>query len=132
MHGQADDEYADGPTASKAAQSIDAAIADGKSGVEILALLADDGMRVYRAMGEDSLPEDEDAAPVEEAPLTEEEVEDPSMGADEPGLEGSSMPYEGDIEPTGSDDGGMRGIRMAAVKYALDKDKEKKENAVEA
>ena len=54
MPNQTDDEYAAGPTASKAAQSIDAAISEGKSGVEILSLLADDGMRVYGAdeMGE--------------------------------------------------------------------------------
>ena len=67
-----------------------------------------------------------------EKALTEEEVEDPSMGADEPSLEGSSMPYEGDTEPMGSNDGGMRGMRIDAVKYALEKDREKKENAVEA
>ena len=51
-------------------------------------------------------------------------MEEPPM---DEGLEGESMAFEGPQEPLSGEEGGMRDMRMAAVKYALDKDKENKE-----
>ena len=60
--------------------------------------------------------------PMDEPPMGEE----PPMD-DEP--EGSGMPFEGPQEPKSGKEGGMRDMRIAAVRFALDKDKENKEKA---
>ena len=127
MPGMDDDSYMAGATATQAAEAIDAAIDAGKRGTEILSDLLGSGMRVYTTeeMGEE--------APVEEAPM-EEPMEEPPPEegaaedmADSP--ENAGMPFEGPEEPTPSDQGGMRDMRLAAVRFALDKDKENKEKA---
>jgi len=120
MPGLDDDSYMAGPTATQAAEAIDTAIDEGKRGTEILSTLLGGGMRVYTSeeMGED--------APMEEEPMVEE------MPAEEPmeePMENDGMPFEGGQEATPSNEGGMRDMRIAAVRFALDKDKENKNKA---
>jgi hypothetical protein len=126
MPGLDDDSYMAGETATQAAESLDAAIDEGKRGTEILSTLLGSGMRVYTDSemgGEEEAPMDEPMdEPVEEPPMEEE----PPMD-EEP--EGSGMPFEGPEEPTPGKEGGMRDMRIAAVRFALDKDKENKEKA---
>ena len=129
MPGQSDEEYIAGSTATRAVEAINSAIEEGKGGSEILSLLSGEGIRVYTSgeLAEEGVAEE----PLEELP--EELPEEPPMEEEplmeEEGLEGASMPYETPPEPTPSDEGGMRDLRISAVKYALDKDKEKKEGA---
>tara|TARA_R100000664_G_scaffold33486_2_gene50723 strand:- start:17 stop:403 length:387 start_codon:yes stop_codon:yes gene_type:complete len=126
MPGLDDDSYMAGETATQAAEAIDAAIDEGKRGTEILSTLLGSGMRVYTDSemgGEEEAPMDEPMEePVEEPPMEEE----PPMD-EEP--EGSGMPFEGPQEPQSGKEGGMRDMRIAAVRFALDKDKENKEKA---
>tara|TARA_R100001594_G_scaffold149393_1_gene207071 strand:+ start:430 stop:825 length:396 start_codon:yes stop_codon:yes gene_type:complete len=129
MPGLDDDSYMAGPTATQAAEAIDTAIDEGKRGTEILSTLLGGGMRVYTSeeMGED--------APMEEEPMVEEmPTEEPmeEMGMEEPmeePMENDGMPFEGGQEATPSNEGGMRDMRIAAVRFALDKDKENKNKA---
>ena len=120
MPAQTDEEYIAGGTAPRASEAIDSAVQEGKTGTEILSMLAGEGIRVYTS-GE--LAESE-MEPAEEAPMEEPPMEEPPM---DEGLEGESMAFEGPQEPLSGEEGGMRDMRMAAVKYALDKDKENKE-----
>lgn len=120
MPAQTDEEYIAGGTATRASEAIDSAVQEGKTGTEILSMLAGEGIRVYTS-GE--LAESE-MEPAEEAPMEEPPMEEPPM---DEGLEGESMAFEGPQEPLSGEEGGMRDMRMAAVKYALDKDKENKE-----
>ena len=99
MPGLDDDSYMAGETATQAAEAIDAAIDEGKRGTEILSTLLGNGMRVYTGAEMDDEPE------------------------------GSGMPFEGPQEPKSGNEGGMRDMRIAAVRFALDKDKENKEKA---
>lgn len=124
------DSYMAGETATQAAEAIDAAIDEGKRGTEILSTLLGNGMRVYTGAemeeaGEAPMDEPMDdpmGEPMDEPPMGEE----PPMD-DEP--EGSGMPFEGPQEPKSGKEGGMRDMRIAAVRFALDKDKENKEKA---
>ena len=120
MPAQTDEEYIAGGTATRASEAIDSAVQEGKTGTEILSMLAGEGIRVYTS-GE--LAESE-MEPAEEAPMEEPPMEEPPM---DEGLEGESRAFEGPQEPLSGEEGGMRDMRMAAVKYALDKDKENKE-----
>ena len=131
MPDQTDEEYIAGGTATRASEAIDSAIQEGKGGTEILSMLAGEGIRVYTSgemAGDEAEPMEEEAL-MGEAPTEEPLMEEPPMEA---GLEGSSMPYGGPEEPLSGEEGGMRDMRMAAVKYALDKDKENKEAATGA
>ena len=107
MPGLDDDSYMAGETATQAAEAIDAAIDEGKRGTDILSTLLGSGMRVYTA-------EEMDGA--EEPPMDE-------------GPESGGMPFEGPQEPQSGKEGGMRDMRIAAVRFALDKDKENKSKA---
>tara|TARA_R110000787_G_scaffold157535_1_gene271431 strand:- start:43 stop:441 length:399 start_codon:yes stop_codon:yes gene_type:complete len=130
MPEQDNDTYMAGSTASEAAGAIDSAVGEGKSGTEILSMLLDSGIRVYTAdeVGEESFEGGAEEPPMEEG--MEEGMEEPPMEEPmEEGPENAGMPFEGPGEATPSSDGGMRDMRMAAVRFALDKDKENKEQA---
>ena len=117
MPGLDDDSYMAGETATQAAEAIDAAIDEGKRGTDILSTLLGSGMRVYTA-------EEMDGA--EEAPMDDAMAEEPPM---DEGPESGGMPFEGPQEPQSGKEGGMRDMRIAAVRFALDKDKENKSKA---
>jgi len=61
--------------------------------------------------------------PMDEGPPTEDDVSGESLSDAE---EGESMPFSGIDEGGGGEEGGARDMRIAAVRFALDKDKEKK------
>ena len=125
-----DEEYMGGATASRAAEMIDAAVAEGKTGSDIVSDLATEGMRLYtpeEVEGGEEAPMEEaapmEAPPMKEGPVTEDAVAGESLAdADE----GESMPFGGPDEGGGGEEGGARDMRIAAVRFALDKDKEKK------
>tara|TARA_R110002020_G_scaffold212177_1_gene418633 strand:+ start:623 stop:1021 length:399 start_codon:yes stop_codon:yes gene_type:complete len=130
MPGLDDDSYMAGETATQAAEAIDAAIDEGKRGTDILSTLLGSGMRVYTAEemdGAEEAPMDDPMAdPMEEPPMDDAMAEEPPM---DEGPESGGMPFEGPQEPQSGKEGGMRDMRIAAVRFALDKDKENKSKA---
>ena len=118
------EEYMSDPNTSQAIGVIDQAISEQKSGAEIIDMLEGSGLRVYTADSGEEAPMEEgmEEMPMEEMPMEEgmEEgmEEEPPMS--EMGL--------GD-EPRSGDDGGMRDMRMDAVRFAIEKDKKNKEQS---
>ena len=110
------EEYASDPKTSEAAGLIDQAISEQKSGSEIIEMLEGSGLRIYPS-------EETEEAPMEEA-LSEEPPLEDTLPEEEP-LPMSDMGM-GD-EPKSGQDGGMRDLRIDAVRFALDKDKKNKE-----
>tara|TARA_R100001224_G_scaffold11763_1_gene5817 strand:+ start:1472 stop:1849 length:378 start_codon:yes stop_codon:yes gene_type:complete len=113
------EEYMSDSSTSKAAGMIDDAISENKSGQDIIEMLEGSGLRIYAKedseespMDDESMPKDED---MDEAPLGEME-EPPPM---------RDLGFG--PEPKSGDDGGMRDMRIQAVRFAIDKDKKNKE-----
>ncbi|QDP58807.1 MAG: hypothetical protein Unbinned80contig1000_16 [Prokaryotic dsDNA virus sp.] len=111
------EEYMSDSNTSKAAGMIDDAISQQKSGMDIIEMLEGSGLRVYASdesekspMGEEGMEE----SPMGEAPMGE--MEEPPM-----------LPDLAAPELKGGDEGGMRDMRIDAVRFALDKDKKNKE-----
>jgi hypothetical protein len=119
-----DVEYMGNPNTDRAVALIDSAVQQGQGGAQILEMLNMEGLRVYPT----SDPGQEDGPPTEGIPI--EDMEQPPLGGDElPPPEMAGPPPEemmGSLEPQGSGDGGMREMRLAAVRFAMDKDKKGK------
>lgn len=118
------EEYLSDPNTSQAIGLIDQAISEQKGGAEIIDMLEGSGLRVYTADSEEGPVEEPlEEMPMEEPPLEEElPMEEGMMGEEAP----MSEMGLGD-EPRSGDDGGMRDMRMDAVRFALEKDKKNKE-----
>lgn len=118
------EEYEANPKTGQAAEIIDMAISEGKAGTQILDDLEAQGLRVYAA-GEMAGEE----AGLEEATAGLEEIGAEDILGGGP-LEGSpeemETPFPPASESGGGDDGGMRGMRIDAVRFAVDKDKKNK------
>ena len=119
-----DVEYMGNPDTDRAVALIDSAIQQGQSGAQILEMLNMEGLRVYPAsdLGQEAAPPTEGipAENMEQPPSGDEGQLSPEMA--EPPPEEMMGPQE----PKGSGDGGMREMRLAAVRFAMDKDKKGK------
>lgn len=117
------EEYMSDPETSKAVELIDQAISEQKSGIDIIQALESSGLRVYTPedMGqpmEDPMEDPMEEPPMEEPPMEEEMPEDEEMPMSDMGM---------GMEPQTGSDGGMRDMRIDAVRFALDKDKKNKQ-----
>ena len=115
-------EYLGNSETERAVSLIDNAIQQGQGGNEIISMLDGAGLRLYPApeAAQDEIPPTEGMPPEDltgEPPMEGEEALPPEMAA---GLEGPQEPRGGGGE------GGMRDMRIAAVRFALDKDKKNK------
>ena len=116
-------EYLGNPDTDRAVSLIDTAIQQGQGGAQIVEMLDASGLRLYPSpeVGQDEVPPTEGLPPeemMEQPPVTGEELPPPDMGGLPPEMMGAQ-------EPRGGDDGGMREMRLAAVRFALDKEKKK-------
>lgn len=111
------EEYAESPDTAKAAEVLDEAISQGKTnGSALIEALSTAGMRIY--------PESPEAEAMEEEAMPEDEMEEEGM-EEEPMMD-DEMPEPGDSMIGGSE-GGNRAMLIEAVRFGLDKDKEKKD-----
>ena len=126
------EEYMGSADGQRAADIIEQAMSEQKTGAEILSMLDESGLRIYpseeagvegeEAMAEEGLPEE-----LEEPPMDEELEAGPmEMGEEEEFAEGDPG-----MEPRSGQDGGMRDMRIDAVRFAMDKDKKNKEQAAQ-
>lgn len=118
------EEYMSDPETSKAIELMDQAISEQKSGADIIQMLEGSGLRIYTpedmgAPEEDPMAEDP-MAMEEEMPMEEEPPMDGGMPMSDEGM---------GMEPQTGSDGGMRDMRIDAVRFALDKDKKNKDQA---
>ena len=121
------EEYLGSENTRQAIQILDDAVASGISGEEIIQKLESSGLRVYtpEEMGGEVIPEEppmeeppmEEGLPMEEPPMEEEPLGESELG---PGL-----------EPKSGDDGGMRDMRIDAVRFGLKKAKDESEEEEE-
>jgi len=120
------EQYQEAPDTAQAAQVIDGAISDGKGGQQIIDDLMGQGFRLYTE-GAMAMEGSEEAMEegMEGAAEGEALAEDFLGGG--PIEEGDmDLPFPPVEEAPGGPDGGMRGMRIDAVRFALDKDKKKK------
>ena len=123
------EEYMSDSNTSQAIDLIDQAISEQKSGSEIINMLEGSGLRVYASDESEAVEEPPmEEPPMEEPPMEEDEEMGEELG--EEAIEEEGFPVSemglGD-EPGSGEDGGMRGMRINAVRFALDKDKKNKE-----
>jgi|3_EtaG_2_1085321.scaffolds.fasta_scaffold02912_2 hypothetical protein len=127
------EEYMSDDNTQRAIDIIDQAISEQKPAAEILNDLSESGLRVYTSEDTGEMPEEgvdplEMAGPegMEEAP---EELDPMALE------EGADMPPPSDLgpglEPRSGEEGGMRDMRIDAVRFALDKDKKNREQSEE-
>lgn len=128
------EQYMSDEDTQKAMEIIDQAISEQKPAAEILNALNDSGLRIYTAEDAGGAPEEEGGPlDLDEAPMEEEILEEP--GSMELGPEAADEMPPSDLgpglEPRSGDEGGMRDMRIDAVRFALDKDKKNREGQAE-
>ena len=120
------EEYMASDSTQQAIQILEEAVSAGNSGSEILQKLEGSGLRIYTSeeAGEPLTEEPpmeeppiEEGPPLEEPPLEEEPLGESELG---PGL-----------EPKSGEDGGMRDMRIDAVRFGLKKAKDEAEEEEE-
>ena len=121
------DEYLASDNTQEAIRILNEGGAAGSSGEEIIQNLEGSGLRVYtpEEMDTEAAPEEaplEELPPEEGLPLEEPPMEEGPMGESELGP---------GIEPKSGEDGGMRDMRIDAVRFGLKKAKEESEEEEE-
>ena len=120
-------EYMSDPSTQEAEAVIDQMIGEGAGGAAIIDALETAGLRVYNMEEIEEIPQEDEYA--EDAlSQTPEEMPDEDFGEYEGGpmLDSEKSALSPGPSMAGGDEGGNRGMIIEAVRFGLDKDKEKK------